>query len=325
MARTRDILNRELPPWLNAVLVFGTLATVVYFEIKRPLRKMRQDKVTRNARNVFMSWTTAATIALTEKPVTAPLSRAVERYGFGLLKLRRLPVWADLLLSVVLLDYTLYIWHYLTHKVPFLWRFHLAHHVDMDLDASTALRFHAGEMLLSVLWRATQVAVLGISPLGLALWQTLTLMEIMFHHSNVRLSYPVERRLCRLIVTPRMHGIHHSVVQKETDSNWSTIFSWPDYFHGTIRLNVPQDKIITGVAAYQNPAELTVGKIMKLPFTVDRPSWVVPQRGRPQREGLTDPVTSLLPEGAVSVSITNAPLEIPPAQPVRAGKKEVYP
>ncbi|WP_243688360.1 hypothetical protein [Geotalea toluenoxydans] len=81
MARTRDILNRELPPWLNAVLVFGTLATVVYFEIKRPLRKMRQDKVTRNARNVFMSWTTAATIALTEKPVTAPLSRAVERYA----------------------------------------------------------------------------------------------------------------------------------------------------------------------------------------------------------------------------------------------------
>lgn len=296
MARSRHILERELPPWLNAILVFGTLATVVYFEIRRPLRKMRQDKVARNARNVFMSWTTAATIALTEKPVTAPLSRAVERYGFGLLKLRRMPVWTDLLLSVVLLDYTLYIWHYLTHKVPFLWRFHLAHHVDMDMDASTALRFHAGEMLLSVPWRAVQVGALGISPLGLAIWQTMTLMEIMFHHSNVRLPYPLERRLCRFIVTPRMHGIHHSIVREETDSNWSTIFSWPDYLHGTIRLNVPQEMITIGVPAYQNPEELTVWKVMKLPFAVDRPSWVVPDGGKPHRETIIASATLLAPE-----------------------------
>lgn len=310
MAQPRDIMYRELPRWLNGLLVFGTLAAVVYFEIKRPLRRMRQDKLTRNGRNVLMSWTTAATIALTEKPVTAPLSRAVERYGFGLLKLRRLPVWADVLFSVVLLDYTLYMWHYLTHKVPLLWRFHLAHHVDMDLDASTALRFHAVEMLFSVPWRATQVAVLGISPLSLAIWQTLTLMEIMFHHSNIRLPYNMERKLCRLIVTPRMHGIHHSVVQKETDSNWGTIFSWPDYLHRTIRLNVPQDKIIIGVAAYQNPEELTIGRVIKLPFTADRQTWVVPGRGVPQREALPGPVTALLPEGSAPAAITNAPGQV---------------
>jgi sterol desaturase/sphingolipid hydroxylase (fatty acid hydroxylase superfamily) len=297
MARSRDILYRELPSGLNAVLVLGTLATVVYFEIKRPLRKARQDKFSRDARNAFMSLTTAATISLTEKPVTAPLSRAVEKCGFGLLKLRRLPVWADVLLSVALLDYTLYIWHYLTHKVPFLWRFHLAHHVDLDLDASTALRFHAGEMLLSVPWRAVQVAVLGISPFSLALWQTLTLMEIMFHHSNVRLPFEVEKRLCRLIVTPRMHGIHHSVVREETDSNWSTIFSWPDYLHGTIRLNVPQDKITIGVLGYQRSEELTVGKILKLPFKVDRPSWRTPQGWKLQREQIPAQATSLTADG----------------------------
>ena len=293
MARSRSIMYRELPSWLNAILVFGTLATVVYYEIKRPLRTMRQDKITRNARNVFMSLTTAATIALTEKPVTAPLSRAVEKYGIGLLKIRRLPVWADIALSVALLDYTLYMWHYLTHKVPFLWRFHLAHHVDMDLDASTALRFHAVEMALSVPWRAAQVGILGISPLSLAIWQTLTLMEIMFHHSNIRLPGNVERRLCRVIVTPRMHGIHHSIVQEETDSNWSTIFSWPDYLHGTIRLNVPQDAITIGVAGYQNPEELTVGKIQKLPFLADRPSWQLVDDGKPEREPLPGKITTL--------------------------------
>jgi sterol desaturase/sphingolipid hydroxylase (fatty acid hydroxylase superfamily) len=299
MARRRDFMYRELPPWLNGILVFGTLAAVVWFELKRPLRRMRQDKVTRDARNLFLSLTTAGTIALTEKPVTAPLSRAVERYGWGLLKLRRLPPLADLLLSVVLLDYTLYLWHYLTHKVPLLWRFHLVHHVDMDLDASTALRFHAGEMLLSVPWRAAQVAILGISPFSLSLWQTLTLMEIMFHHSNVRLPYEIERRLCRVMVTPRMHGIHHSVVQEETDSNWSTIFSWPDYLHRTIRLNVPQDGITIGVAAYRNPEELTVGNILKLPFKLDRPSREAPA-GTPRRIGRDGSDAVLAPDGTAS-------------------------
>jgi len=273
-------MTRELPRWLNAVLVLGTLATVVFLEIKRPLRKSRQGKLARDARNVAVSLMAAATVALAEKPVTAPLSLAVHQKRQGLLKMVRLPVALELLLCVALLDYTLYVWHYLTHKVPFLWRFHKPHHVDLDMDASTALRFHAGELLLSVPWRAAQVRLLGISPLGLALWQTLTLMEILFHHSNLRLPLAIERRLCRVIVTPRMHGIHHSVVQKETDSNWSTIFSWPDYLHGTLRLDVPQQEITVGVAAYQDPAQLTLGRILELPFCPEPPG-VAPQRGAP--------------------------------------------
>jgi len=287
LTRKRDPMTRELPRWLNAVLVFGTLATVVLLEMRRPLRKSRQSKLERDARNAAFSLMAAATVALAEKPVTAPLSLAVHRNRWGLIKMARLPVALDLLLSVALLDYTLFIWHYLTHKVPFLWRFHKSHHVDLDLDASTALRFHTGELLLSVPWRAAQVRLLGISPLGLALWQTLTLMEIMFHHSNLRLPLALERRLCRVIVTPRMHGIHHSIVKEETDSNWSTIFSWPDYLHGTLRLNVPQQKITIGVAPYQDPAELTLGKVLELPFSPERP-W-----NQPEREQLPLPRTTL--------------------------------
>lgn len=287
MAKRSDVMTRELPKWLNAVLVFGTLATVVLLEIKRPLRQSRQSKLTRDARNAAVSLMAAATVALAEKPAVGPLSLAVHRNGRGLLKMARLPLALDLLLSLVLLDYTLYIWHYLTHKVPFLWRFHKPHHVDLDLDASTALRFHAGELLLSVPWRAAQVRLLGISPLALAVWQTVTLMEIMFHHSNLRLPLDLERRLCRVIVTPRMHGIHHSIVRKETDSNWSTIFSWPDYLHGTLRLNVPHQEITIGVAPYQDPAELTLGRILELPFKPERP-W-----SRPEREPLSIPRTIL--------------------------------
>lgn len=267
MAGRRDPLKSELPDWLNAVLIFGTMATVVVMELRRPLRKEKDDKLTRNARNAAFSVMAAATVGLAEKPVVAPLALKVQGRRWGLVKLLGLPAWAEVALSVVLLDYTLFIWHVLTHKVPFLWRFHKPHHVDLDLDASTALRFHFGELLLSVPWRAAQVRLIGISPLALALWQTLTLMEIMFHHSNLRLPYRVERRLCRLIVTPRMHGIHHSVVREETDSNWSTIFSWPDYLHGTIRLNVLQDCVNIGVAGLQDPKQLTLGRVLEMPFT----------------------------------------------------------
>ena len=287
MAKRAGVMTRELPRWLNAVLVFGTLAAVVLCEMKRPLRKSRQSKLERDGRNLAVSVLAAATVAFAEKPVTAPLSLAVHRNSWGLLKMARLPLALELLLSVVLLDYTLYVWHYLTHKIPFLWRFHRVHHVDLDLDASTALRFHTGELVLSVPWRAAQVLLLGVSPLALALWQTLTLVEIMFHHSNLRLPLDLERRLCRLIVTPRVHGIHHSIVRKETDSNWSTIFIWPDYLHGTIQLNVPQQAITIGVAPYQDPAELTLGKILELPFTPQRP-WT-----EPEREALALPRTTL--------------------------------
>jgi sterol desaturase/sphingolipid hydroxylase (fatty acid hydroxylase superfamily) len=152
----------------------------------------------------------------------------------------RLPSLVETALAVLLLDYTLYIWHVLTHKVPLLWRLHRVHHSDLDLSASTALRFHFVEMIVSAPWRAAQVVLIGVSPRQLSLWQTLTTMAILFHHSNTRLPLAIERALARVVVTPRMHGIHHSIVERETDSNWGTIFSLPDYLHRTVRLNVPQ-------------------------------------------------------------------------------------
>ena len=132
-----------------------------------------------------------------------------------MLKWTRLPEWVEVPLAVILLDYTLYVWHVLTHRVSWLWRFHVVHHVDLDLDASTALRFHCGELVLSVAWRAGQILLIGVSPLALSVWQTAVLLSILFHHSNVRLAVETERRLNRFIVTPRMHGIHHSIVQEK--------------------------------------------------------------------------------------------------------------
>jgi sterol desaturase/sphingolipid hydroxylase (fatty acid hydroxylase superfamily) len=289
MAEKRDFRSGQLPGWLNGLLVVGTAATLLWLEKRRPLRRTRESKRRRNLRNLAISALSSAAIRLTEKPVTDVLTRSVMQKRLGLLNTVRLPAAVEMALSVVLLDYTLYLWHYLTHRIPFLWRFHLAHHVDLDLDASTALRFHFVEMMLSVPWRAAQVRLLGISPLGLALWQSATLLAIMFHHANVRLPIGFEGRLNQFLVTPRMHGIHHSIVREETGSNWGTIGSWPDRLHGTIRLNVPQQEITIGVSAYQAPAELTIGRILQLPLSVDRPSW----QGSPETKALTTARTVL--------------------------------
>jgi sterol desaturase/sphingolipid hydroxylase (fatty acid hydroxylase superfamily) len=193
------------------------------------------------------------------------------------------------------MDYSLYIWHVLMHRVPFLWRFHLPHHVDLDLDASTALRFHAGELAIATGWRVFQVTLIGVSPLSLSAWQTFVLLSVLFHHSNVRLPISVEQKVVRILVTPRMHGIHHSIVKEETNSNWSSGLTLWDWLHGTLRLNVPQHQITIGVPAYQNPEEIKLPQILEMPFVEQRPTWLLPDDGQPVRAAITVQTNRLLP------------------------------
>ena len=141
-------------------------------------------------------------------------------------------------------------------------------------------------MMLSVPWRAAQVLAIGVAPLTLSIWQTATLLAILFHHSNVEIPLSIERWLCRFIVTPRMHGIHHSMIREETDANWSTIFAFPDYVHRTRKLNIPQQAVTIGVPAYRGPQELTFAKIMAMPFGKQRPTWQLPEDGSPERGAL---------------------------------------
>jgi sterol desaturase/sphingolipid hydroxylase (fatty acid hydroxylase superfamily) len=280
--------------WWSAPLILGAFGLLVWLERRRPLRREVEPKLRHGARNLAVAGLGAAALQLTENPIAGRLTALVERRMLGLLKLRRLPVWLETALAVVLLDYSLYLWHFLTHKVPFLWRFHIVHHVDLDLDASTALRFHFGELALSVPWRAGQIVVIGVSPLAFSIWQKLLLISILFHHSNVRLPIETERRLNRLIVTPRMHGIHHSIVSEETNSNWSSGLTVWDQLHSTLRLNVPQDEITVGVPVYREPEDVDLRKILAMPFGEQRPTWRLPDDGEPRREALPVPPDHLL-------------------------------
>ncbi|MBW3623833.1 MAG: sterol desaturase family protein, partial [Armatimonadetes bacterium] len=217
-------------------------------------------------------------------PVVVWVAGLAERAEWGLLNLVSLPQPLEWLLGLLLLDYTIWVWHYLNHRVPFLWRFHHVHHTDLDLDVSTAFRFHFGELLLSAFWRCGQVVLIGPAPLLVLVWEIVQEAATEFHHSNWTLPIRVERALNRIIVTPRMHGIHHSVVERETNSNWSVLFSWWDRLHRTARLDVPQDEIVIGVPAYRDPRDLTVPALLLMPFRSQPAYWRLPNGIPPERD-----------------------------------------
>lgn len=262
---------------LSVPLALGTFGALVWLENRRPLRRSVESKAVRSGRNLAVAAVAALALQIFEKPVTAPLTKLVERRNLGLLKIIRLPKWFETIFAVVLMDYTLYLWHVLTHKVPFLWRFHLVHHVDLDLDASTAVRFHFGELIISVLWRSAQILVIGVSPSSFAAWQFFLFPSILFHHSNVNLPFDLDRKLQRFVVTPRLHGIHHSIIREETDSNWSSGLTIWDRLHGTLRSGAAQEEIIIGVPAYQNPQEVVLPEILRLPFEKQKNDWQLPE------------------------------------------------
>lgn len=251
---------------LTATLVAAGFCALFFLERRKPLRRSVEPKWRRTARNLAVAALSTISLQTTERPVTTKLTAAVDAKRLGLLKVRKLPQSIERLAGLLLLDYTLYVWHVLTHKVPLLWRFHKVHHADLDLDASTGIRFHFGEMLISVLFRAAQVRLLGISARTLRLWNVGLLLEVMFHHSNIRLPDRVERLLSRIIITPRLHGIHHSVLGHEMDSNWSSGLTAWDFLHRTFRDDVPQREIVIGIPEVRSPEMATLRKVLALPF-----------------------------------------------------------
>jgi sterol desaturase/sphingolipid hydroxylase (fatty acid hydroxylase superfamily) len=252
--------------------VAGVGICLAGLELCRALRKrQREPKLLHHARNLALATGALLVMHAIEKPFAMRLAASVEGDELGLAPtLVRSPA-TRLMLSVILLDYGLYLWHVLTHKVPLLWRFHLVHHIDLDLDTSTAIRFHFGEMLLSIPWRLAQIRIAGASPLAVSIWQTFLLASILFHHSNVRLPIRVERLLSFIIMTPRLHGSHHEARQDHANSNWSSGLTIWDLLHGTYKWHEEQGTI--GVPAFQDPENVTLPKSILLPFEARGDVW----------------------------------------------------
>lgn len=276
-------VNRRLTFVAGAIMA-GAAVGLFLAERRRPLRVQDQAEPARMARNLLMGAASMAVVALVQRPIVDPLAERVARNGWGLAQRPGWPGWARDAAAFLLLDYTIYVWHVLTHKVPFLWRFHLVHHVDLDMDTTTAMRFHALDMAISIPWRAAQVVICGAGPRALMLWQSFFFVSVLFHHSNLRLPVRLERLLVRLFTTPRLHGIHHSTVEEETNSNWSSGLSLWDWLHGTIRIDIPADAVVVGVPAYRTPADIALLPSLKMPFARERYAWLLPDGRSVERD-----------------------------------------
>lgn len=285
---TRFQKRGELTGWFRGAVIFGTLAGLVALEFRRALRRQtREPKLRRDLRNIVVATAAGLAMQYAERPLTQRLARKVERRGWGIAPRLAGGDFVQTVAAVLLLDYGLYLWHVLTHKVPFLWRFHLVHHIDLDMDASTALRFHFGEMLLSVPWRLMQIVAAGASPFALSVWQTLLFVSILFHHSNVELPISIERWLGLVIMTPRLHGIHHEANREHSNSNWSSGLALWDLLHGTRLWNTSdadtnreaatrggEDTTVTiGVPAYQRIEDVKLKECLTIPFLRQRNDW----------------------------------------------------
>jgi sterol desaturase/sphingolipid hydroxylase (fatty acid hydroxylase superfamily) len=259
-------MSNPIPNSIRGIVIGTWVLGLIWFENRRALRPVHQSKIRRDARNLTIAAAAGSVIQAVELPVAFALAELVQAKGWGLLPRAPLPALARSVAGILLLDYTLYWWHFLTHRVPVLWRFHQVHHLDLEMDATTALRFHFGEIAISILFRAAQIAVIGPTPGTVASWQVFLFLCILFHHSNVRLPIGLERKLARIFVTPRLHGIHHSIAPEQVNSNWSSGLTVWDWLHATLRTDTPQAEITMGVRGFLEEGQVTLGKALTLPF-----------------------------------------------------------
>ncbi len=264
-------------------IVFAVVfVALLVLQWKWPLRRQHFSTLKRLLRNAIFAAPSLLASRAFLVPIPFVISIWAARHHFGFFNWIHVPSVLAIIAGVLVYDYVYYWWHQLMHFAPFFWRFHNVHHTDLDMDVSTASRFHFGEVLLSIFFRVAMVGSLGLGVWTLAVYEIMFTLANQFHHSNWRLPIALERLLNRFIVTPRMHGAHHSIVQRETNSNWGTVFSWWDRLHGTLRIDIPQDAITIGVAAYRDESELTFGKLFVLPFQKQR-AWRLPDGDIPDR------------------------------------------
>jgi sterol desaturase/sphingolipid hydroxylase (fatty acid hydroxylase superfamily) len=233
----------------------------------RPLREGLSDEASR--RLLMNTAMAAGAFGVTRFGVIPVLVRAAgfaSRRRFGIAALLPLPGPLRAAAAFLAFDYAMYLWHRMNHEVPLLWRFHRVHHTDLELDLTTAFRFHAGEIAASIGFRAAQAAAVGASPRTALLYEVCLELATAFHHSNIRLPEGLERALNTIFVTPRMHTVHHSIDEREVSSNWSVIFSFWDRIHRTFSPPFPERRREIGVPEVRDARELSILNLLSMPF-----------------------------------------------------------
>jgi len=272
------------PVTLTSVVIASLFCCLFALEKMAPLRRRKRALFGRLLLNLAMSVMAFVVAGVLVRPAALRALAWSSQKQLGLVHLAQIPPAVEFLLAFLLMDLTFYWWHLANHRIGFLWRFHNVHHADPDLDVSTGFRFHFVEVAMSAAFRVAQVSFIGISGPVFAVYELVFQANTLFHHSNVRLPILLERCLNKILVTPRMHGIHHSQVQQETNSNYGVVFPWWDRLHRTLGLNIPQEQIVIGIPAYSQPDDNRFLNIVLMPFHKQRDYWRTLEGIRPARE-----------------------------------------
>ena len=265
MEHTGPLLQVQAGTGILVLLVLWLLETWLPLFADRP-RRLRHA-----ARNLGVASLNLAVIGLGFAAAAASAAEWAESARFGLLNRWSGPLWMELLAALVLFDAWMYLWHRANHAVPFLWRFHRMHHSDPEVDATTGLRFHIGEIVISSTLRLAVIPLLGMQLWQVILNETLLLPVIAFHHSNVALPEAWDRRLRAVIVSPNMHRVHHSDWQPETDSNFSSIFSWWDRIGKSFRLRKDVRSLRYGLREFDGEEWQSLWGLLKTPLADRQP------------------------------------------------------
>ena len=230
-----------------------------------PFDRDRRQQLIHGWRNLQLALVSGV-VAAASAPLLVAASVLATEHGWGLAHQLGLGPLGSVLLTCILFDLWMYLWHRANHRVPLLWRFHCVHHTDPEMDCTTALRFHPIEILFSGVANAVVILALGMTFFQLVLYMTLMVVIILFHHSNLALPERIDRRLRALIVTPAMHRVHHSELRHETDSNYGTLFSFWDRLLGSLRLRDDARAIRFGIGRFGESDEQGLARLLSLPF-----------------------------------------------------------
>jgi sterol desaturase/sphingolipid hydroxylase (fatty acid hydroxylase superfamily) len=255
-------------------LVFATvLAGLALWELLLPRRGQRLGRATRWPSNLGVVALDTLLVRLLFPTTAIGLALVCEARGWGLLQIAAWPAWVTIPLSVIALDLAIYLQHVLFHAVPALWRLHRMHHADQEIDVTTGVRFHPIEILLSMGIKLGVVAALGTPAVSVFIFEALLNATSMFNHSNVRMPLWLDRMLRWIVVTPDMHRVHHSIIVRETNSNFGFNLPWWDRLFGTYRdqPSAGHHAMTIGIRQFREPGEQRLDRMLTQPFRDDEP------------------------------------------------------
>jgi sterol desaturase/sphingolipid hydroxylase (fatty acid hydroxylase superfamily) len=260
MIPTEIVLFRGLTSW-------GGFVLFLVFELMRPYRPPTVSKKKRLITNVSLTVMNSFILTTLSAAATVDTALYVSANHLGLLNMISLPLWLKAFAAVLFMDFIFYVWHLLNHEVPLFWRFHRVHHSDLNMDVSTATRFHIGELAISAVLKIGLIYFIGADLLCIFIFESLLVLTAQFQHSSLATPSWFEEVFWVLFVPPSMHRIHHSVKIAERDTNYGTIFSIWDRMLGTLLRDIEQEKIVIGVGPYREQERLKLQHLLVMPFT----------------------------------------------------------